>query len=368
MVRLTDSNSLSTLLSQTLVSLIIEFDNEAERRAPHWTTSSGKGKQEVPWLVSLAMLTNCLQYLPEEGITVKELLERARTPTNLPGMVRWGYVVTDRSEQPRTSAGFKPETILRPTQAGLAAKEALRTVAPQIEGRWRARFGEDRVIDLRESLAQIARRIHDGLPDLLPILHYGLGSRGPTAAELFSDEPDPEFDAGSLPLYALLSKVLLAFGLSYESGSKISLAIGANVLRLLSDEPCRISDLPQRSGVSKEAIAMATGFLEKADLILIEPFGAIRQGKGICLTERGKVAKERYFLGIAEVEASWKQRFGAGSVEGLRKSLEALTTGGSSLFEGLTAYPGSWRSKAPAKQALPHFPMVLHRGGYPDGS
>ncbi|HEX4016762.1 MAG TPA: hypothetical protein VHX15_08500, partial [Frankiaceae bacterium] len=34
----------------------------------------------------------------------------------------------------------------------------------------------------------------------------------------------------------------------------------------------------------------------------------------------------------------------------------------------LQPYPDGWRAKAGAPQALPHHPMVLHRGGFPDGS
>lgn len=38
------------------------------------------------------------------------------------------------------------------------------------------------------------------------------------------------------------------------------------------------------------------------------------------------------------------------------------------LFEGLEPYPENWRAKVARPQTLPHYPMVLHRGGYPDGS
>ncbi len=31
-------------------------------------------------------------------------------------------------------------------------------------------------------------------------------------------------------------------------------------------------------------------------------------------------------------------------------------------------YPDGWRAKVPKPATLPHFPMVLHRGGFPDGS
>ncbi|MGA2826507.1 MAG: hypothetical protein ABSF03_10325 [Streptosporangiaceae bacterium] len=34
----------------------------------------------------------------------------------------------------------------------------------------------------------------------------------------------------------------------------------------------------------------------------------------------------------------------------------------------LEPYPGNWRADVRAPRTLPHYPMVLHRGGYPDGS
>ena len=57
----------------------------------------------------------------------------------------------------------------------------------------------------------------------------------------------------------------------------------------------------------------------------------------------------------------------------LRASLEPLTAGQSPgqppvLFGGIEPYPDNWRASVRRPATLPHFPMVLHRGGYPDGS
>ena len=51
--------------------------------------------------------------------------------------------------------------------------------------------------------------------------------------------------------------------------------------------------------------------------------------------------------------------------------LEALVTGPGDeppLFGGLRPYPENWRARISPITSLPHYPMVLHRGGYPDGS
>src|SRR5580704_9041154 len=85
---------LSALLSQALVAFTIEFDNEFEHQMPHRTTNHGSttGSPDGPWLVSLVMWSNCMQFIGEDGVRVGELEDLARTPTNLNGMERWGYV------------------------------------------------------------------------------------------------------------------------------------------------------------------------------------------------------------------------------------------------------------------------------------
>ena len=72
------------------------------------------------------------------------------------------------------------------------------------------------------------------------------------------------------------------------------------------------------------------------------------------------------------VEQRWRERFGDEVVDGLVTSLEPLATAPDGepppLFAGLEPYPENWRASARHPATLPHYPMVLHRGGYPDGS
>src|SRR5579863_2558049 len=105
---------LSTLLSQVLVAFTIELDNEFEQRMPHRTTNHG-GTPHAPWLVSLAMWSNCMQFIGEDGVRVTELEELARTTTNLNGMQRWGYIVVAPRQIVRaTAAGRKAQEVWRP--------------------------------------------------------------------------------------------------------------------------------------------------------------------------------------------------------------------------------------------------------------
>ncbi len=259
---------LATLLSQTLVAFTIELDNEFEHRMPHRTTNHGSSFG--PWLASMAMYLNCMKFTGDEGVTVSELERLARTTTNLHGMQRWGYVVVEggpdskRSQSPNRRPVARPgrDWIVRPTLRGKMAREVWGPLFGVIEERWQARFGRDEIQRLREALSALLSQMDVELPECLPILGYGLFSRGPGRDRGGRVESDPALPT-ALPV--LLAKVLLVFAIEFEGESEISLAIGANVLRVLDEEGVRVRDLPQLSGVSKEAISMAMGILGKKD-------------------------------------------------------------------------------------------------------
>jgi hypothetical protein len=70
---------LPTLRSHALVAFTIEFDNEAEGQIIHRTTKHGAspGSRQGPWLVSLVMWANCMQFIDKKGVAVRELESRA---------------------------------------------------------------------------------------------------------------------------------------------------------------------------------------------------------------------------------------------------------------------------------------------------
>ena len=263
---------LSALLSQALVAYTIEFDNEAEHRLPHRTTghgASGPGDgAPAPWLVSLAMWETCMRYVTAEPITVGDLEARARAGTNLDGMRRWGYITIDGTARKvhKTRAGLA--AVLRATAAGLRAREIWRPLPGFIEQRWRERLGADQLSRLRDPLTSMVSRLDPGLPDCLPILGAALRSQGPDPR--LPPRPDgtaPE----ALPLSALLSRVLLAFALEYEREAGLSLAVAANVLRVLGSEGTRLRELPALTGTSTESVRWALGILTRGDLAAEEP-------------------------------------------------------------------------------------------------
>jgi hypothetical protein len=93
------------------------------------------------------------------------------------------------------------------------------------------------------------------------------------------------------------------------------------------------------------------------------------------LTQQGLAAQAQHDRLAKAVERRWRRRFG-GDFDRLAK---ALITG-RQLALGLQPYPDGWRAArnpyrartqavlADPASALPQYPMVLHRGGYPDGS
>lgn len=152
---------LAALLSQALVAFTIEFDNEAEHRMPHSTTDHGRtaGALQAPWLVSMAMWWNCMRFVSDEGVTVRELERLARTGTNLDGMRRWGYIHIGTDDAGKSTKKPRPDTVLRPTAAGRMAQEVWRPLFGAIEGRWEERFGKDAVDRLRDALRAIVRQL-----------------------------------------------------------------------------------------------------------------------------------------------------------------------------------------------------------------
>jgi DNA-binding MarR family transcriptional regulator len=356
---------LPTLLSHTLVAFTIEFDNEFEHQVPHRTTNHGSTtrSQPVPWLVSMVMWSNFMRFVDEEGTTVRELQHRSRMPAkNMRTWLTrlgewWGYIVV------------KPNAMVLPSPGGRKAMEIWRTLEGLIEKRWRVRFGQDTIDHLREALVTVVSQIEVALADGLPILGYGLFSRGPEDAQSASADAAT---ITSLSLASLLSKVLLSFAIEFERESEVSLAIGANVLRLACEEGVEASDLPRLSGVSKEAIAMSLSFLGKHGYTVIQAKSTANRKKVLVLTPKGRKAQDKYRQLLWAIEEHWQARFGEQAIGRLRDLLEQLDVRPadqrSPLFRGLEPYPEGWRASVPRPEVLPDFPMTLHRGGFPDGS
>jgi hypothetical protein len=166
----------------------------------------------------------------------------------------------------------------------------------------------------------------------------------------------------------LLAKILLAFAVKFDERGEVSLAISANILRVTEKDGVRVRDLTRLSGVSKEAVAIAVKFLAQHGFAIV---GSDTRTKLLHLTAKGIDARQAYAERMKQIEDRLEMRFGAELMRELRQVLQLLCgdpSATSPLLAGLQPYPENWRAKVAQPDVLPHFPMVLHRGGYPDGS
>ena len=117
---------------------------------------------------------------------------------------------------------------------------------------------------------------------------------------------------------------------------------------------------------------MAMGILRKFRVAVVEPNPAGTPWKLLRLTPLGVTVRSNYLQDDARIENEWQRRFGSEVLRKLREPLEELVQDGASenspLFQGLEPYPDGWRASVRKPKILPYFPMVLHRGGFPDGS
>jgi methyltransferase (TIGR00027 family) len=395
---------ISAMLSQALVAFTIEFDNELERQLPHRTTWGPAREGRGPWLVSLAMWANFLRFLPPGGVPLRDVADLVPL-VNLPGLERWGYVRVGPGPGDSRPSPPRQDAIVRPTRWGRLAQDICEPLAGVIEERWRDRFGEGVTGQLSDALRTVVGPAGEEWPAFLPVsgAHRYAKSPNPPAVA-----PGHRVPGTGLP--TLLSRALMSFRAEFERDSALSLPVSANTLRVLSADGVALADLPRLAGVSREAVSLSVGRLEKGSLAVTGPDPAGGRGKYVSLTPRGGQAQAAYHRRADGITGGWRARSGDGVIDGLAGALRALyaerdSSGPGSAADpgpgsaadsgpgsaadpgparplisaGLVPHPDGWRANPPYARltqamiadpagALPHYPMVSHRGGYPDGS
>jgi hypothetical protein len=345
---------LTTLLAWAWVTFTIEADNAVE--------SAGSERVGRLFRISMPMWANALRYIDEEGITVDELHARSRAKTNVPGLERWGWVTIGESGPKRregygSSRGVRGDTRLRPTRAGSYARRLWPRTLAELEERWRERFGAEVTGSLSEALRAWAGAMPWAPPVVNPSDGFYTHVDGPGPDGPGSEEPAGE----DRPLVVLMGQALTALTLEEETDAEVSRPAAANFLRVIGDSAVRTRDLPASSGVSKEAVAMAVNFLRRRHLAEAVPGGSVK------LTNLGLDALDGFRARAARAKDAT-----------LQASLVAVVSQRQALAEGLVPPPGCWRGQKPYSAqtqrlladptaALPWHPMVLHRGGWPDG-
>ena len=226
------------------------------------------------------MWTNGLRLISEDGITLGELRGSAGCRCNVGGLERWGWIaVGDGAGRRRdgygTGKGLTADTVLRTTRAGSYARRLFAHVIGTIEDRWRRRFGEGAIEHVRSQVIGIG----DGMPWSPPEVH-------PSDGFFTHVQTGPRPD-GERPLVAMLGQALTAVTVEWERDAAVSLPLIANVLRVIGDDAVPTRDLPARTGLSKEAVAMATGYLQRTGLAAPGP------ERSISLTAKGNQVPQR---------------------------------------------------------------------------
>jgi hypothetical protein len=250
---------------------------------------------------------------------------------------------------------------VRPTPSGRAADAIWRPLAGEIEARWSERFGADALAELRRCLAPVAGRPELAVPEFMPVVGGGAWLLADAVAG-GAREPVP-----GRPLSALLARTLLAYTLEFEREAGLALPLAANVVRVLDGQGVSVQDVPLRAGISKEAVAMAATSLAKSG-------HAVAEGKLIRLTPAGSEAQGRAVRLHAETDGRWAEQ-----AAGLEAALAGVLDQQDRLALGLRPPPEGWRARPPylartealladPRAVLPHYPLVLPRGGWPDGS
>ena len=111
------------------------------------------------WLISMVMWFNCLRWVPEQGIAVREVERLAGTKTNWNGMQRWGHIYFEPSPDDRRPKPPQSAMIVRATGRGRDGQEVWRVLIPEIEARWRERFGAAALEKVRKLLLAIASEL-----------------------------------------------------------------------------------------------------------------------------------------------------------------------------------------------------------------
>lgn len=335
---------ISALLSQALVALTIELDNEFERQMGELGHAGAR--------LSLVVWSNLFRFIPEGGISVSELAalafgQQERVKLMVGCLERWGFLVVGPSVTGSVrdgwggGRGIRAESVVRATPKGLQAREVWLPLVAVMEQRWETRFGKDAMRSLRESLELIVGRLDVELPDAVP------------EPSLREETVMPRVRAAGesrRPLATLLSRALFGFAIEFDRESEVPLALAANTLRVLGREPVSLADVPRLTGGSPEVSAIGWR-LKPYVIVETDPR---RRRKLARLSARGLQVQREYLRLVAIVEARWEVQFGKDTLRRLRGSLQGLfdraPNGQPRVTEGLTPPAGVSRAgdQAPA--------------------
>ena len=117
---------------------------------------------------------------------------------------------------------------------------------------------------------------------------------------------------------------------------------------------------------------MCAGWLQRRACAVEEPDPTASRGRVLRLTPKGGRAQQAAIRVVGSTEASMadaiRVRSGNGARNRTRAGCRRRILCRLALAPGLIPYDDNWRAALGRPETLPCHPMVLNRGGYPDGS
>jgi hypothetical protein len=259
----------------------------------------------------LAMWADLLRVVPDRGALQRDLLALAHvSPRSMNVLVskadRLGLVTTE----PAPKGG----PVVRRTKAGDDACRAWERRLTVVETRWRREHGTE---PLESALRDLLGGLDMGLPWLL--LPYGPADNSASVGPPTTRDQSPD----ELPLLALLSQVLAAFTLAYESHHGWMLSMMSTAFDGFPDDGMPMSDVHPFAGVKGNGKTLH----ERHGIVTVDADPDQPKRKIVRLTDKGRRLRDRHRPVIDVVERERAGRHGPEDLAAVRRTLEEVVRG-----------------------------------------
>ena len=295
-------NPLPKLLSHVLQMFKDDYDRNGERT-------------KLPALPAWANILQFISREPTSGQSFRKRINISRRVLKiaLDALSQLDWIAMDRDGSVRGGQ------IVSLTEEGESLNDSAADTIENVETAWVDKFGEKTIDDLRSGLIAVAEKIELELPHYL--VGYGVADQSitggsPCGNEWPNVERDANMDVSELPLPTLLSKVLAAFTIEYESHGLGGLAWASQCLIYMSDKAMSLGDVRQYgiAGNGKSAP-------ERHLSVVITDGRPGDDSRKVYLTPKSRRTRDSYAALLNQVEGDWRDVYGAESMECLKKAL-----------------------------------------------
>ena len=310
-----------TPLPELLTKVLYQFKFDYESNPP---------KGGIP---SLEVWSNVLRPLGAKDTSFATLQERSVcTLRTLRPVFRHctklGWLTT------QGTATLRPRTAVRLTPEGLRMRQAGIRRIKRVDQLWRESYGKRYEI-LRNSLAATVAKFPLAFP--YSITGYGPADEALTGGNYLPPEPGPPRIPGRgmewpvvlrkttksrevLPLSALLSQTLTAFGLDYEAEDLGRLGLTTMFFQFLPDEGITLTKAREYQAIN----GVGTSLHERHMNIVIEPGKPSDGSRMVYPTQKSRRARDAFPHLVSTIESRWAETYGKRNLRNLRSALTAI--------------------------------------------